>query len=262
MAGLIEWQFARFDASWPIVTLTVLTLLLTAPITLTLLYRMRRARYEPGLTLYESALHRSQIMRRFLAWIVGGLALCAAAVAALSLTIGGVREKPLPISLADLRGDEKIEGLVVMEGTLQFDRIGFFEDALLFSGKTLWVAPVLDPANNNAITLFVEVGERMAGPPTRQRFEGILRHAAARGELRTLYRDAGYRVHEPTYVLFADTASARSPYLRAAIDLLVAALVFLAFCGLQHRRTLTLQKQRVSEEAIIGQTARPAHFSG
>ena len=261
MSRLIEWQFARFDSSWPVVTLTVLTLLLTAPITLMLLYRMRKARSNPKLTTYEAALHRSQMMRRFLAWIAGGLTLCAAAVAMLSLTIGGIREKPLPVSLADLRGGDTIEGLVVMDATLQLDRVGFFEDRLLFSGKTLWVAPVLDPANDNAITLFVEVGERKAGPPERRRFEGILRHAAARGELRTLYRNAGYRVHEPTYVLFANVASARSPYLRAAIDLLVAALVFLAFCGLQHRRTLTLKKRHDAQKSQ-DEPAQRGHFSG
>ena len=118
VSRLIEWQFARFDSSWPVVTLTVLTLLLTAPITLMLLYRMRKARSNPKLTTYEAALHRSQMMRRFLAWIAGGLALCAAAVAMLSLTIGGIREKPLPVSLADLRGGDTIEGLVVMDATL------------------------------------------------------------------------------------------------------------------------------------------------
>ncbi|WP_137680684.1 hypothetical protein [Aurantiacibacter suaedae] len=249
VARLIEWQFARFDASWPIVTLTVITLLLTSPITLTLLYRLRKARSNPKLKTYEAALHRSRMMRGFLAWIAGGLALCAAGVASLSLTIVGIREKPLPITLADLRTDEKIEGRVVMDGTLQYGRIGFFEDRLLFSGKTLWVAPVLDPVSDDAITLFVEIGERKAGPPERRRFEGVLRHDAARGELRTLYRNAGYRVHQPTYVLFADLASARSPYLRAGIDLLVAALIFLIFCGLQHRRTIALQKRHDAEQA-------------
>tara|TARA_A100001391_G_scaffold188957_2_gene159961 strand:+ start:34858 stop:35724 length:867 start_codon:yes stop_codon:yes gene_type:complete len=261
VATLIEWQFARFDSSWPVVTLTVLTLLLTSPITLMLLYRLRKARSDPKLTTYEAALRRSQMMRRFLAWIAGGLALCAVAVASLSLTIGGLREKPLPISLADLRTGEKIEGLVVMDGTLQLDRVGFFEDRLLFSGKTLWVAPVLDPANDNAITLFVEIGKRDAGPPERLRFEGVLRHAAARGELRTLYRNAGYRVHQPTYVLFADTASARSSYLRAAIDLLVAALVFLVFFGLQHRRTVALKKRHDAAQSVAA-PARPGHFNG
>ena len=258
---MIEWQFARFDASWPIVTLTVLTLLLTAPITLTLLYRMRKARSNPALTTYEAALHRSLMMRRYLGWIAAGLAVCGVAVASLSLTIGGVREKPLPITLADLRSGKKIEGRVTMDSTLEYGRIGFFEDRLLFSGRTLWVAPVLDPASDNAITLFVEISRREAGPPERRRIEGVLRHAAARGELRTLYRNAGYRVHEPTYVLFADMASARSPYLRAAIDLLVAAIVFLIFFGLQHRRTILLKRRHDSEQATEEPEKR-GHYSG
>ena len=243
VARLLEWQFARFDSSWPIVTVTAILLLLTSPISLTLLYRLRKARSDPKVKTYEAALYRSRIMRRFLGWIAGALAVCAAVVAALSLTVGGVSEKPIPVSLADLRKGPKIEGPVVMEGTLQLDRIGFFEDRLLFSGKRLWVAPVLDPARDDAITLFVEIGKREAGPAERRKFDGILRYAAARGELRTLYRNAGYQVHEPTYVLFKDLASARSPYLRAAIDLLVAALVFLIFCGLQHRRTRALERR-------------------
>lgn len=242
MAWLIEWQFAKFDISFPIVTLVGLVLLLTGPITLVLLVRMWKARSNPRLKTPEAVLKRSLTMCRFLGLLAGVLALCAIVVALFALTIGGVRDKAIPVSLSSLREGTDTQGLVRIGGTLQLDRIGFFEDRLLHSGRYLWVAPVTGSGTGNAINLFVEIDERAAGPSERRDLQGVLRKAGVPGELRRLYENAGYKVDQPTYLLFKSVRSARAPYFGAGIDLLISSLVFLIFCAFLEQRTRRLRK--------------------
>lgn len=250
---LIEWQFARFDVSFPILTIIALVLLVTSPFVLILLLRVRKARSNPKLRTPDAAIHRGKTMRLFLGLISATLAVCALFVATFALTIGGVRDTAQPLTLADLRNGTETEGRVQLGGTLQLDRIGFFEDRLLFSGRQLWVAPITGSGQRNAISLFVEVDERRAGPAERRSLTGVLRKAGAPGELRRLYENAGYSVDQPTYLLFKSGGSARAPYFGAALDLLIGALIFLIVFTFQHRRLRKLIKTRDEDAGYVNE---------
>ena len=248
VARLVEWQFATFDISFPVLTMIAIVIILTSPFVLILMYRMNKARSNPRLKKPEAAVHRASMMQRFLGWISIVLAVCAVCVALYGLTVGGTREKPLPVSWADIEAGRASEGAVVLSGAARYDRLGFFEDRLLFVGRVLWVTPVQSRGSNSGIYLFAETEEHQARPFERRELRGILRRAGVPGELRRLYENAGYSVEQPTYLLFKSLASARAPYFSAAKELGTGALIFLIFFIFQNRRRRRLVKEMNNDE--------------
>lgn len=243
MASIIEWQFARFDTSFPILTLSVLILLLLSPILLILLFRINKARKKPETKTVAEGIRRSKLIRKFLWAISGGLLLAAAVTALMGWTTGGAQEKPVTVTVGELEQGADVEGMVRIKGNLQLDRIGFFEDRLLMFGRTLWVAPATSAKSDGEIALFVEIDQDRSGPAEATELTGFLRQAGVPGELRTLYGYAGYNVRQPTYLLFRSADSAKAPIYGAAVDFLLLALIFSLFGLVQTVRIKGLERK-------------------
>jgi hypothetical protein len=75
---------------------------------------------------------------------------------------------------------------------------------------------------------------------------GILKQDGLPGALIRLFRYAGYRVESPHFVLFADAATMRWPYLLTAFQLGFGALLAAAVGLLQRRRVSRLRVARKS----------------
>ncbi len=224
VATLAEWQFRTFDRFFPIVTISLLTALLTLPFSLIVLVRILRRTGDRSRNGNEAFRRQASHMQRFLLVVMIGATVVAAIVAALGFASVGIAEREQAISIA-APPPEDFQGLARLQGDLRLDRIGYYRERFLFTGRDLWVAPVTSRAPDGGIRYFVEVDARRPSASESGVMRGYLRRSALPGGLERLYRYAGYRIDHPTYVLFATPASARWPFLSAAADMLILTLI-------------------------------------
>lgn len=230
-ATVAEWQFREWGRMFPVATIAAITFLLELPliIAIALKARRRRRNYGPAKAKFVSA--RDSLFGRIFA-ALGGVALVLAGIlAVLGLTIGSLGDKPfadLPLEAdADLSGS-----FVRTRALVRMDRIGYYRERFVVTGRDLWVAPVTLSQEDRTIRAFVQV------PPVREASEaqvmevsGVARRAALPGGLRRLYENEGYSVARPAYVIFSSRPSARWPFFSAAADLAIAALLFFLTFG-------------------------------
>jgi hypothetical protein len=173
---------------------------------------------------------------------VSALALLAALVLAiLGFTIGGAEDKA-SITTSVSEGKTHGNQMIRTRGMVRFDRIGFYHERILITGRDLWVAPLVSTSDDRTIRYFVEVPRDTKASAAEVRdVTGIVRSSAAPGGLRRLYENEGYTVPAPAYVVFTSRASARWPFYNAAIDLAIIALVGLLIVILlrSHSRQIT-----------------------
>jgi hypothetical protein len=224
IASLAEWQFRTFDRFFPVVTVVLLTALLTLPFSIILALRIRRRSRERLHGGDDILLRHGSLVQRFLLVVMAGSAAVAVIVAVLGFASIGVTEREQAISIAAPPPDD-FEGLATLRGDLRLDRIGYYRERFLVTGRDLWVAPVTSRGSNSAIRYFVQVEDRRPSASRNGVMRGYLRRSALPGGLERLYRYAGYRIDHPTYVLFTTPASARWPFLSAAADMLILTLI-------------------------------------
>lgn len=229
IAVLAEWQFNIMGRYFPAATYFVLFSLLMLPGLL--LFGKRRIDARPD-RLARTALRSGQ--RFFVFLTSAGAALVVAALASLAAMwwlspLGG------PIQVIDLSAPTAVaprEGPTVLKGVIAYDRTAALDENLLIVARNARYAPMVAPGTDTFdYQYFVELPPATVPSlrPARSSMTGILRKGSLPGEIIRLYRYAGARIEAPYYVLLADDAAVRWPYLQVAIQSAVAAmLVFLA----------------------------------
>lgn len=240
-AAIAEWQFRQWEQMFPVATIILITFLLQIPFLILIGFRLRQRRRKFGPARTGLVVHREKLAARIVG-AVSALALLAALVLAiLGFTVGGVAEKAsitTPIS----NGTAHVNQMVRTRGVVRFDRIGFYHERVLITGRDLWVAPIVSSTDDRTVRYFVEVPrDTKASPAELRNVTGIVRRSAVPGGLRRLYEYEGYSVPEPAYVIFTSRSSARWPFFNAAIDLVIVAIVGLLVGILlrSHSRQLT-----------------------
>lgn len=234
VAILAEWQFATFDRFFPIATIAILLFLLTLPFTILIALRLRRTSRSRREAKIERSLYRAGLFNRFLAICVIASVAIAGVLTVLGLSVGGFSNKARTVAIAD-PNTPRTGGPAILNGTVLYDRMGFYREGFVITSRELWVAPIVRTIDSEQIAFFVETQHAKAGQPRAGSFEGVLRRRAMPGGLATLYRNSGYSVPRETYVLFSSQASAQWPYLSASADFFLMALFF-GIVLLLHRR--------------------------
>lgn len=225
-ALLAEWQFRHWDRMFPVASIATVTLLLSLPFIIIIGAKMRRRRRLYGRLDSRSVVSRDGRIAKWLAAIAGALALAAFVLTIIGLSIGGVAEKSAySFSLSDPppEGSARVRA----SGWLQTGLTGYYRESLVLAKRDLYVAPLVGDEASKKLKFFVQV------PPSRERtsfsdkarVEGVMRKASLPGGLEELYENEGYVVDHPTYVIFKNAASARWPFLSAAADLAILALL-------------------------------------
>lgn len=249
-AVIAEWQFRQWEQMFPIATIILITFLMQVPFLILIGLRMRQRRRKFGPARIDVVIHREKLAALIVS-AVSALALLAAIVLVIvALPIGGVGDKATTImSMRD--GASHVNQQVRTRGLVRFDRIGFYDERLLITGRDLWVAPIVSSNDDRTIRYFLEVPRNAKASPAQVRkVTGIVRRAAVPGGLRKLYEYEGYSVPEPAYVIFASRASARWPFFNAAIDLVITALVGLLLVLLLRGHASHITKRGSNPEEV------------
>lgn len=239
VALLGEWQFTNFGRYLPTFTYALVVFVLTVPGML-LFRRPRRSRSgeETARVIYSGT-----VFTRALAGVAGGLAI-AAVVALLAMATLPSSQGPVQrVAVQPNNAAVAREGATELRGVVDYERTAAFDADLLASRYSRRFAPVLAP-NQTATTLqyFVEL------PPVDGPYDarmatltGVMRQGGLPGELIRLYRYAGYEIDRPYFVLFINPDTMRRPYLVAALQLAIGAILAAVLALLQRRRVQRLQ---------------------
>lgn len=241
-AFLAEWQFARWNALFPVATIALITFLLSLPFLVLILWRLQRQRRHYGRATPAATITRDKQILKWLLGAAAGLFLIGAILAGAAMSIGGFADRgPTVISASAPPPDDA--SWVRIRGAMLNDRVGYYQERFVIAGRELYVVPIAASGDATSIRYFAEVEPRQSGGEiTNDAFEGILRRASLPGGLQTLYENEGLSLTQPTYVIFRDRPSARWPYLSAAGDLSLLGLLCLLCFGLFRLRLKRLEK--------------------
>jgi hypothetical protein len=247
IAVLAEWQFNIIGRYYPAITYLILVTLLMLPGLL--LFKRREVDDRPD-RMARAAVRSGHRFFQFLA-VVGGALATAALVTLLAMWWLPALSGPLQvIDLSEPVASEPHEGPTVLKGSIAYDRTAAFDENLFVVARNSRFAPMLPPGNATPdYQYFVELPPAATPElkPARTSMTGNLRRGSLPGEIVRLYRYAGARVETPYYVLLADTAAVRWPYLQVAIQTAVASLLFL-LAGVW--QWLRLRRMRRNADAI------------
>ena len=238
-AILAEWQFDNFGRYFPTLTYAIVVFVLSSPGYL-LFFRPRRS----GTTQDGARVVRSgHMFSRALASVAIGLGVTALVTLLAMLMLPTAQGTMQRFTVQRDSAILPKEGPAELRGTIAYDRIAAFDQDLIATRHSTRFAP-LSPADGttNTIQFFVELPP--IGDPAFskvQTLSGVLRQGGLPGEIVRLYRYAGYEIDRPYFVLFIDPAAMRWPYLSAAVQLLIAALLAALFALLQARRVRRLE---------------------
>ena len=241
-AYLAEWQFERFDSMFPVATVVFVTALLAAPFALLVWLRLRRQRQLYGKPDRARLARRDAWLAAGLKWAAALFVLVAATAAVFGVATTMTWDKPM-IGLTLAPDARPTQGLVAARGTVLIDRVGRYRESFLVAKRDLYVAPLVVGDSDQRLQYFVELSGPDAASMPDGEIKGVLREAALPGALERLYRNAGYRIEHPTYVIFRDAASARWPFLSAAAECALLALLFASGWLLMRRHVRGLSRK-------------------
>ncbi|GGB75464.1 hypothetical protein [Blastomonas aquatica] len=224
-AWLAEWQFRRFDRMFPVVTIFLLTLLLILPALLLIGWRLRERRRLYGRANLGLLTRRGTFLGKWLAILSGLFFIVSVGLALFGLSVSSGDDQP--VRSFSLTNPAPAAGREVQaRAWVRTDRIGYYRERLIFTERDLYVAPLTVGENPSDIQVFIQVSPTKDAVAAKRRvIKGFLREAAIPGALERLYQDAGYRIKRPTYLVFQAGTSARWPFLSAAADLALIALL-------------------------------------
>jgi hypothetical protein len=230
MYRFAEWQFARFDRYFPVLSIIGFLLLLY------LLWEAVRYVLRRGWRkLPEETLHH----RRIAARRSGARFLHVTAAVALLLMVGtaiqwfqqpatdGPRTR---IALASGKSAAVSPGPVEIAGVRAVGPIARYSEDFLFLRRTRYLAPIGRGGNGtNAFNLFAEVRGMDPERDVPETIGGILRTDALMPEIRMLYIEADFAVSPQSAIVFATPASANRPFVVLLLELAAFAALALGF---------------------------------
>ena len=223
--GLIEraaeWQFDDVGSYFPGITISLLVILFAAPL-LYIFSKSANAHVVPTDNPRVPALK----FLRFMAVLAGCMLLAAIGTAAFPF----VRELTTPtaetaLRVDDLRAATPPSGRVKLTGEYLVDRTAIERFWLFGVDRSIRFVPVRAAGNRSGeIRYFAEapLGGDSAAAMSRS---GILRRNGLSGPMVALFRDAGFKVATPHYVLYTSRTAERIPYITASLQFALCALI-------------------------------------
>lgn len=252
-----EWQFNAFGRQYPTFNYVLLVFLLCLPGYLLFLRpRERGADERPGAALLRSA-------RTFLKAIFGAAAGLAATTLIILVAMLFLPRSSGEVQRIDLgRATPTVvrEGPAVVSGAILYQRTAGFDVDVLLAQRTFRFAPIVGPRDDpEDVRFFVQlapVDDRTRGGVASM--SGVLKRNGLPGEIVRLFRYAGFNLEEPHYVLFAEPAAMRWPYLSAMVQVAIGAGLALVVGLLQRRRVVRIDRGVHAPASAQTAEARPA----
>jgi hypothetical protein len=245
MAVFSEWQFNAIGRHYPTFNYVLLIFLCGLPgFLLFFRPRKRSSVSRDGFVTVRSA----KIFMRAIFGVAVGLGIACLAVLVATLFLPNGSGSVQQIALSQSLGALPHEGQTVLSGQIIYERTAGFDEDLIVTRRNSRYAPIVPPGGQTKdLQFFVQL------PPVNDSdrsgmasMTGILKQNGLPGALVRLFRYAGYRVENPHFVLFADAAAMRWPYLLTAFQLGFGALLAAAVGLLQRRRVSRLRVARKS----------------
>lgn len=245
-AWLAECQFDLLGQYLPVLTYALLVIAFGWPAAWLL-----RARHRPDrrdLVGRNAAIHTSANFRRVLFSFAGGLAGASLASLLWTLTLPRLGPPRRIVDASVISLETITEGPAILRGRIDYARTSALAEDLLVTTRGMRFAPMFGSrdSTDRQIRFFVELLPSDLGRPrvvpTNSARAGVLVRSRLPGSIVRLYRYAGYSVEEPFYVLFASNTSIRRPYVIAAVQLALAALIAIIAGLFQHRHVRLISK--------------------
>lgn len=229
MYRFAEWQFARFDRYFPVLSIIGLLLILYL-IWEAVRYILRRGwRKLPDKTINHRRIAARYSGGRFLYFVAGTALLLMVGTALQWLQQPGSSGPPARIALASGASAALQAGPVEIAGVRAIGPIARYSEDFLFLRRTRYLAPIgRGGSTTAAFNLFAEVRGMDPGRDVPETITGILRTDAMMPEIRMLYIEADFPVAPESAIIFATPASANRPF----VVLLVELAAFAALAGL------------------------------
>jgi hypothetical protein len=241
-----EWEFGRFGTYYPIFTFLLFVGVCGLPVLIYWLSRRRKAETDalPEVRQGGRAIAASTRLMRILFWVAGGFAVSALVSLLLILTLPSEYGQIQQLTLGTPAALSPAEGRTALVGSVNYKTTAAFGEKLLSVRNVTHFAPIVARgAADSSFCYFVELVELPGKPgvfaPVKP---GILKRNALPGEIVQLYRNVGFRVEMPDYVLFASADSMRYPYFLLAGELAATGLLFALFGLIQRWRRNRLRR--------------------
>ncbi|EGD60018.1 hypothetical protein Y88_1892 [Novosphingobium nitrogenifigens DSM 19370] len=268
-AKLSEWEFGTFGISWPMLTFCVLAGAFGIPGMLLIAAASREARRDEEKATIEASLaasaaaeegeeetpvhpdiQRAERTARLLSRVTRLAAMGAIACLIPILFLPGMQDHPRAIN-ADAPGTEiSGEGPAQLTGTVLLSRTATLEHSFFGFRRAMHIAPVLPPAGQDTIHVFVEITQDDLGVArergTRLAVTGTLVRQGMPGALRVLYHNAGIDLAEEGYVLYRYRGSMLRPYIGGSVQcaLIGLATLLLWLWQRRHLRALVREEEK------------------
>ncbi|WP_404338524.1 hypothetical protein AB2M62_06185 [Sphingomonas sp. MMS12-HWE2-04] len=243
-AGLVarfaEWQFAHLGGYFPLGSLFLFVVLLGLPVLYVLSQRAQRERKA------ATPLDQGRLFIWFLTTLAGISAIAAIVLLgyAFTLSLGS----GTPVRLEARSGDLVVHdnGPVTLSGTVLYDRIAVMGADTPLAGWGSRFAPVMGKGEKGSKLRYFVQTSNAPGAPKAEEITGALRRNGLRGDIVSLFTDAGYEVADPHYVVYTEVFALRLPYFWGAAQCALVALILSLAAGLQKWRLRRLGRTRRS----------------
>ncbi len=237
-AAVAEWEFATFGRYFPWASLLILTAIFSLP-PIYFLFRRERHESDHVVTLDELEIRGRRQLRQL---TIAAVACAGATLVAFGLIWTLPRADGTPVRIDARVSAAPATGPVILSGRLRYDRVATLDRDLLLLDRSFHFVPI-EPVAGARLRYFVQFDAVPVPSTTRTSYRGVLREGGLPGEVVQLFRNSGYALDAPFYVLFADPAPMRWPFYMIALQFLFTTLL-LAVAALIRRRMNTKLSRR------------------
>lgn len=236
-ATLSEFEFRNFGRNFPVTNFSVLVLIFSLPSIF--LLRSKSQRDEPILP-FEADLQRAQGLRRILGYAASGLGIAALASIIVALFIAPGFDPQSATREVEASSATVETGPGVVRGDILFSRSAIFALDAISTGHDTKIVPIVAPGQaKGPLRFFAEYnGDEVADNAPDQAGgsrAGVIQRDRVPPPILVLYRDAGYEVASPAYLVSRSKAIVSAQYWGLAFMLGVAGLVAWGLYRLQLR---------------------------
>lgn len=237
-AKISEWQFDQFGHYLPILTITALVLLFSAPaawLTRAILRSVETT------SLRRKVLVTSNRFRNLLLAMTAAMLVSSLGSFLWAFTLPSIKPPYQHVYASNDTRSVK-PGAATLSGYIVYSRTAAYTQRFLLKRRGVRFAPVISPGQQAPeIRYFIELAPsdvfiKETGQPISTR-EGALMKNALPGSIETLYQYAGYKVAKPYFILYTSEKTMRWPYYISAIQLLFISGLLAIAAAFQHRRT-------------------------
>jgi len=206
-AAAAEWQFDELGQSFPAATVGVLVLVLGLPVLLARLWLRRRERLiQAHVSATRLAPRRPlPILRLMVLLSLASLIAAACLFVHLLLVEKHARQTSSPERRLSV-GGQPTDGNASIYGRFRYDRTARLVKNAIVSHRTYYFTPIqtVGKSASEPLSFFVVGASKQDSRAIIENRSGFLKKVRLPGEIRSLYRDAGYSLSPTIYVLYAD----------------------------------------------------------